>query len=81
MGGYDELRTERVLSRRWREADRAPFAALNADPVQPRPGGRLAADCWGRGYATEAARVAIEVGLRHEPGIVGMTAPTNGRSG
>jgi len=28
----DELRTERLLLRRWRDADRAPFAALNADP-------------------------------------------------
>lgn len=28
-----ELRTERLLLRRWRAADRAPFAALNADPV------------------------------------------------
>jgi RimJ/RimL family protein N-acetyltransferase len=28
-----ELRTERLLLRRWREEDRAPFAALNADPV------------------------------------------------
>ena len=28
----DSLRTERLLLRRWREADRAPFAALNADP-------------------------------------------------
>jgi ribosomal-protein-alanine N-acetyltransferase len=28
-----ELRTERLLLRRWREADRAPFAAMNADPV------------------------------------------------
>lgn len=27
-----ELRTERLLLRRWRDADRAPFAALNADP-------------------------------------------------
>jgi ribosomal-protein-alanine N-acetyltransferase len=26
------LRTERLLLRRWRAADRAPFAALNADP-------------------------------------------------
>jgi RimJ/RimL family protein N-acetyltransferase len=29
----DELRTERLLLRRWRDADRDPFAALNADPV------------------------------------------------
>lgn len=28
-----ELRTERLLLRRWSDADRAPFAALNADPV------------------------------------------------
>jgi len=27
-----ELRTERLLMRRWRESDREPFAALNADP-------------------------------------------------
>lgn len=27
-----ELRTERLLLRRWREADRAAFAAMNADP-------------------------------------------------
>jgi RimJ/RimL family protein N-acetyltransferase len=27
-----ELRTVRLLMRRWREADLAPFAALNADP-------------------------------------------------
>jgi RimJ/RimL family protein N-acetyltransferase len=28
----DELRTQRLLLRRWRDADREPFAALNADP-------------------------------------------------
>jgi RimJ/RimL family protein N-acetyltransferase len=28
-----ELRTDRLLLRRWRDADRAPFAAMNADPV------------------------------------------------
>lgn len=27
------IRTERLLLRRWRQEDRAPFAALNADPV------------------------------------------------
>lgn len=27
-----ELRTERLLLRRWRPADREPFAAMNADP-------------------------------------------------
>jgi len=29
----DELRTERLLLRAWREEDREPFAALNADPA------------------------------------------------
>ena len=28
-----ELHTARLLLRRWREQDRAPFAAMNADPV------------------------------------------------
>ncbi len=27
------IRTERLLLRRWREADRVPFAAMNADPA------------------------------------------------
>ncbi len=137
MAGYDELRTERLLLRRWREADRAPFAALNADPVVMEHfsatltrvesdamvdrieahfvehgyglwaveangrlagftglawqrglpfspalevGWRLAADCWGKGYATEAARAALAVGLRHEASIVSMTILANERS-
>lgn len=29
---FDEIVTPRLLLRRWREADRAPFAAMNADP-------------------------------------------------
>jgi RimJ/RimL family protein N-acetyltransferase len=29
---FDEIRTERLLMRRWRDADRVPYAALNADP-------------------------------------------------
>ncbi|MGI8562310.1 MAG: GNAT family N-acetyltransferase [Candidatus Dormibacter sp.] len=33
MGAQPELRTQRLLLRRWRESDRLPFAALNADPV------------------------------------------------
>jgi RimJ/RimL family protein N-acetyltransferase len=31
-----ELRTTRLLLRRWREADRQPFASLNADPIVMR---------------------------------------------
>jgi ribosomal-protein-alanine N-acetyltransferase len=33
MKRMDELRTERLLLRAWRDDDREPFAALNADPV------------------------------------------------
>jgi RimJ/RimL family protein N-acetyltransferase len=29
---YDEMQTARLLMRRWRESDRAPYAAMNADP-------------------------------------------------
>jgi RimJ/RimL family protein N-acetyltransferase len=29
---HDELRTQRLLMRRWRESDREPFAEMNADP-------------------------------------------------
>ena len=29
----EEIRTARLLMRRWRDEDRAPFAAMNADPV------------------------------------------------
>lgn len=32
MGDPPELRTERLLMRRWRDEDREPFAVLNADP-------------------------------------------------
>jgi len=29
---FDTIRTERLLMRRWRDADRDPYAAMNADP-------------------------------------------------
>ena len=31
-----EIRTERLLMRRWRDEDRAPFAAMNGDPTVMR---------------------------------------------
>ena len=118
---FARLRTDRLLMRRWRESDREPFAALNADPetmrffpetldraasdslvdrieaqfdalgyglwalevsgtgefigftgLNPMPDGvpgaggvevgwRLARHAWHQGYATEAARAALEV--------------------
>ena len=137
-----ELRTERLLLRRWRDDDRAPFAALNADPrvveFLPGPlsradsdalvarveahfavrgfglwavevpaaipfagfvglavpafeavftpcvevGWRLGPACWGRGYATEAARAALEFGFARLglAEIVSFTVPANARS-
>jgi RimJ/RimL family protein N-acetyltransferase len=29
---FDQIRTDRLVLRRWRESDREPYAALNADP-------------------------------------------------
>jgi RimJ/RimL family protein N-acetyltransferase len=137
-----ELETERLRLRRWREGDREPFAALNADPVvmehfpalssraesdamvdrieahfdrrgfglwavEVRDGApfvgfvglwtpmfeahftpavevgwRLAPAHWGHGYATEAARAAVDYGfVEHElEEIVAFTVPANFRS-
>lgn len=131
-----DLRTERLLLRHWREADRAPFAEMCADPAVMRffpstltreqsdgfvdrirthfaehgyglwvvqvggafagftglqwsavsgaraleVGWRLAAPFWGHGYATEAARAAIDVGLRQVPEVVSFTSVVNVRS-
>jgi RimJ/RimL family protein N-acetyltransferase len=136
---YWEIHTERLLMRRWCDSDRAPFAALNADPevmryfpaaldraesdklidrieerfdqqgfglwalevlesgefigftgLNPMPDGvpgagdqevgwRLDRHAWHKGYATEAARAAIEVGLNQLglPVIWSMTAVIN----
>lgn len=138
------LTTDRLLLREWREDDKAPYAALNADPVvmehfpstltpeqsdemvermaaswrdrgyglwavEVRESGtfigfvglsspaweahftpcvevgwRLARHAWGHGYATEAARAAIEWGFAELdlPGdqIVSFTTVTNERS-
>ena len=140
--GERTVRTRRLILRRWRDEDLAPYAALNADPrvmqhfpavlsraesdaqaarirkhwddhgfglwaveiaggarfvgfigLQRVPfdaaftpavevGWRLALEAWGRGYATEGARAALEygfgaLGLRE---IVSMTVPSNARS-
>lgn len=137
-----EVDTARLRLRQWRESDREPFAALNADPAVmefflsplsressdasidawqsqlasrgwsnwalelkasgellgftglsiPRRalpfspcvevGWRLARTHWGQGYATEAARAALEVGfVRLDlPEIVSFTTVGNVRS-
>ncbi len=139
LGG---LRTDRLRLRPWRESDREPLAALNADPlvmehmpaalsraesdtllaalnaeIEARGFGvwavevpgvvalagfaglqvptfeapftpcvevvwRLARDVWGRGYATEAARAAVEDGFARLglTEILSWTVPGNVRS-
>ena len=136
------LVTDRLLLRDWRDKDREPFAALNADPrvmeYYPAPltraqsdafidramahiaegdwglwaierqadgrligsaglweipwgapfapavevGWRLALDCWGHGYATEAGGASIADGFERLglDEIVSMTVPANMRS-
>jgi RimJ/RimL family protein N-acetyltransferase len=142
VSDFPTLRTPRLCLRPWRDADLAPFAAINADPrvmeFFPRPldraesdamaarirddiaacgfgywavevpgvsdfigfvglsvprfeahftpcveiGWRLAAEQWGRGYATEAARVALAFGFGELAldEIVSFTVPANLRS-
>ncbi|GGW56267.1 N-acetyltransferase [Streptomyces galilaeus] len=42
LGGMAELRTDRLLLRRWRDSDLEPWAAMNADPeVREHLGGLL----------------------------------------
>jgi ribosomal-protein-alanine N-acetyltransferase len=43
-------------------------------------GWRLATPAWGHGYATEAARAALEVGLEQVDSVVSFTAVVNERS-
>jgi RimJ/RimL family protein N-acetyltransferase len=136
------LRTDRLILRRWRDTDRAPFARMNADPevmrymVRPlsreesdafvdraeshfdehgyglwaveisggapfigyvglwrrdfvadftpavEVGWRLDRPFWGHGYATEAARAAIQDGFQRAglAEIVSFTVPANVRS-
>jgi ribosomal-protein-alanine N-acetyltransferase len=75
MGEF-RLGTPRLALRDWYEADRAPFAAMNADPVVmeffPKALSATESDAlidvfqaearpyWGRGYATEAATAAVQ---------------------
>ncbi len=136
MGPFEEIRTARIVLRRWRPEDRPLFAALCADPEvmehfpstlsaseadtwadavevhfdehgyglwavevagqfagftglrwsellgqqELEVGWRLARWAWGRGYATEAARSALEVGIEVNGSVASWTAATNERS-
>jgi RimJ/RimL family protein N-acetyltransferase len=136
---FDRIQTERLILRRWLPSDRAPFAAMNADPevmrylvapldretsdafadridarlerqgfglwalerrdtgefigftgLNPMPEGtpgaggqevgwRLAASAWHQGYATEAAKAAVDVAFNGLglPEIWSITAIVN----
>jgi RimJ/RimL family protein N-acetyltransferase len=80
-----ELRTERLCLRRWRDADRAPFAAMNADPqvmeYLPAPLSREASDALAarieahfeeRGFGLWAVEV---LGDAPFVGFVGLSVP------
>jgi ribosomal-protein-alanine N-acetyltransferase len=80
-----ELSTERLVLRAWRESDREPFAALNADPVVmehfPAPLARVESDGmvdrildrWARG---RPSLWAVEVpGVAPFVGFVGLLEP------
>ena len=80
-----ELRTARLLLRRWRDEDRAPFAALNADPLVteflPGPLSRARSDALADRIAAHFAAHgfglwAIEVpGQVPFAGFVGLAVP------
>ncbi|HXH61970.1 MAG TPA: GNAT family N-acetyltransferase [Fimbriimonadaceae bacterium] len=60
----------------WTQSFEAPFTPC------VEVGWRLAADHWGRGYATEGGRASIDLGFHHAAldEIVSMTAVENARS-
>lgn len=80
-----ELRTERLYLRRWREEDLAPFAAMNADPrvMEHFPGlmsreesdagaARIAAHFEQRGFAQWAVEIP---GTTPFAGFIGLSVP------
>ena len=80
-----ELETARLKLRRWRDADRAPFAALNADPAvmeffpatQSREASDASIDAWqaqleSRGWSNWAVEL-VESG--EFIGFVGLSVP------
>jgi RimJ/RimL family protein N-acetyltransferase len=80
-----ELQTPRLRLRQWRESDRAPFAAMNADPVvmeffpalQSRAASDASIDAWQAQFAERGwSNWAIEVlATHHFIGFVGLSVP------
>ena len=86
MRAGPELRTERLVLRHWRDADREPFARLNADPVvmEHLPGtlnraksddfvDRIEAELEERGYGLWAVEVP---GVAPFIGFIGLNPAT-----
>ncbi len=80
MGVPAELRTERLLMRRWQDRDRAPFAALNADPAAmeffPSPLVREESDALAARIEREFERHGFglwALELRESGGFIGFT--------
>ena len=90
MASIIEFETSRLRMRQWRESDRAPFAAMNADPAVMEvfasppapPAGDASIDAWQAQFATEAARAALRVAFERLSlsEIVSFTAVGNLRS-
>jgi RimJ/RimL family protein N-acetyltransferase len=80
-----DLRTPRLALRRWRETDRAPFAALNQDPRVmehfpapiPRDRSDASIDAWTEDFALQGwSNWAVERRDTGEfIGVVGLTMP------
>ncbi len=85
MGQPIEIETERLRLRQWREADRAPFAAMNADPevmryfpaTQSREASDRSIDIWRAEIAERGwSNWAVELKAGGEfIGFVGLTVP------
>lgn len=82
----DELRTDRLIMRRWRDADAGPFAAMNADPGVmehfPAPMTRAESDAAIRGVERHFDRWgfgfwALEIAATGEfIGFTGLNVPS-----
>lgn len=80
-----EVETPRLRLRQWRESDREPFAAMNADPVvmayfsspQSRAASDASIDAWQSQFASQGwSNWAVEVlALGQFIGFVGLSIP------
>jgi RimJ/RimL family protein N-acetyltransferase len=80
-----ELRTERLVLRRWRDSDRGPFARMNADPEVmrffPAPLSRTASDAFVDSIEGHFAELGFGLWAAEVPGttpfigFVGLSVP------